>query len=91
MTNCVHPAVVQEALSQPFNNKELVRTRFLGIQANTSPLTYAELDQSEDLKCSDINEFAEEMARLRADKHLKIIGGCCGTDNLYMEEVARRL
>jgi S-methylmethionine-dependent homocysteine/selenocysteine methylase len=91
MTNCVHPTIVYEALSQPFNQKDLVQARFLGIQANTSPLSYAELDQAEDLKCSDIIAFADDMAHLKKDKHLKIIGGCCGTDDLYMEEVARRL
>lgn len=91
MTNCVHPTIAFEALSQPFNNNDLVRTRFLGIQANTSPLPYAELDMAEELKCSDMYQFADEMIRLRDNKHLKIIGGCCGTDNLYMEEVARRL
>ena len=29
MTNCVHPAVLYEALSQPFNATEVVRERFL--------------------------------------------------------------
>ena len=40
MANCVHPSVLFAALSQPFNQNELVRSRFLGLQANTSPLPY---------------------------------------------------
>jgi methionine synthase I (cobalamin-dependent) len=91
MTNCVHPTIVYEALSQPFNENETIRSRFLGIQANTSPLSYAELDHSQDLKSSEPIEFAEAMLRLYKDKQLKILGGCCGTDNRHMEEVAKRL
>ncbi|HWT77075.1 MAG TPA: homocysteine S-methyltransferase family protein [Mobilitalea sp.] len=91
MTNCVHPTIVYEALSQPFNHTDIVQSRFLGVQANTSPLSYAELDHSEDLKCSESAAFAEDMIRLRNDMHFKIMGGCCGTDNRHMEAVARRL
>lgn len=89
MTNCVHPSIVLEALSQPCNDKELVRKRFLGIQANTSPLSYAELDGAKDLHTSNPEEFANEMRKLQMNKGLKIFGGCCGTDNNYMELVAK--
>ena len=34
MTNCVHPCIVYEALAHNFNQTEVVRTRFIGIQAN---------------------------------------------------------
>jgi methionine synthase I (cobalamin-dependent) len=91
MTNCVHPTIAYQALSQPFNKNDMVQSRFLGIQANTSPLTYAELDNSVDLKCSEPIEFAEDMIRLKNEMHFKILGGCCGTDNLHMEAVASRL
>lgn len=91
MANCVHPSIVDAALSQPFNETKLVKTRFLGIQANTSPLPYSELDGAKDLKCSDPESFAEEVVRLKKNKGLKMIGGCCGTDNRHMEEIAKRL
>lgn len=91
MTNCVHPSIVYEALSQPFNQNALVRDRFLGIQANTSPLSYVELDESSDLKCSDPVQFAKDMLKLRDISNIKIFGGCCGTDNRHMEQVANRL
>lgn len=90
MTNCVHPRILYEALSQPFNCNETVYNRFWGIQANTSPLSYAELDGSVDLKCSEPEAFAEDMIRLREIGRIKIFGGCCGTDNRHMEQVARR-
>ncbi len=91
MTNCVHPGIVYQALSRPFNQNALVHSRFRGIQANTSPLSYAELDGSLDLKCSDPVQFAEEMMKLRRISSMNIFGGCCGTDGRHMEQVARRL
>lgn len=91
MTNCVHPQIVYEALCKPFNCNENVKKRFLGIQANTSKLLYDELDNSKDLKGSDVIEFAQDIINLRKINCMKIFGGCCGTDNNYMEQIARRL
>ena len=91
MTNCVHPSIVCRALIRSFNRNAMVRKRFLGIQANTSPLSYKELDGSVDLKCSEPEEFAEEMLKLLSIHPMKIWGGCCGTDNRHMECLARRL
>lgn len=91
MTNCVHPSIAYKALSQPFNQNEIIRKRFWGIQANTSPLSYAELDNAVDLKCSEPVTFAKEMRRLCSINPLKIFGGCCGTDNRHMECVAKEI
>ena len=91
MTNCVHPSIVCKALLQPFNRNETVRERFRGIQANTSPLSYAELDGAEDLHCSEPEDFAEEMLKLQRVADIKIWGGCCGTDCRHMACVARKL
>ena len=89
MANCVHPGILHRALSQPFNQTEMVKQRFLGIQANTSPLSYAELDGALDLKCSDPKVLAEEMIKLQDVADIKIWGGCCGTDARHMEEIAK--
>ena len=91
MTNCVHPRIVGKALTQPFNDCPIVKERFRGIQANTSPLSYEELDGSVDLKCSEPEEFAEEMINLLNVGKLQIWGGCCGTDNRHMDCVARKI
>jgi len=91
MTNCVHPRIVRKALLHSFNRNGLVGKRFRGIQANTSPLSYAELDGSADLKCSEPEVFAEEMLKLRDVSEFKIWGGCCGTDNRHVECVAQKL
>lgn len=91
MTNCVHPTVLNMALSHDFNRTDLVRKRFKGIQANTSPLSPEELDNSQDLKTSDAKEFAEEMFKLYKKFNIKVFGGCCGTDNTHMNEMAKIL
>ena len=52
--------------------------RFQGVQANTSPLPYAQLDGAADLHCTDPCALALEMEALGREMNLKIWGGCCG-------------
>lgn len=91
MTNCVHPTVLGKALSASFNKTKLVRERFCGIQANTSPLSPEELDNCSDLKSSNSVNLAVEMMKLEQYFIPKIFGGCCGTDNTHIEEIAKRI
>ncbi len=91
MANCVHPLITEEALSQPFNRNDTVKERFLGIQANTSPLPYKELDHSTEIKTTAPDPFADNILHLVQERHFKIIGGCCGTDNRHMEAIAQKL
>lgn len=91
MANCVHPDILYQALTKPCNDVPLVKKRFCGIQANTSPLSYAELDDSKDLKCSAPEDFADAMLRLTEIGNIQIWGGCCGTDNSHMECLAEKL
>lgn len=91
MTNCVHPSVVTEALNYEFNQTPEVRTRFQGIQANTSPLSPEELDHAKELMCSDPVALASKISELKELYDFKIYGGCCGTDGSHMEEIAKML
>lgn len=91
MTNCVHPVNVGKALAWDFNQTELVRTRFKGIQANASPLTPEELDNSCEIISSEPEELAKEMMKLKDQYGFQILGGCCGTDERHMEELAKRI
>ena len=91
MTNCVHPDIVYKALSHDFNRTEAVRRRFWGIQANTSPLPYEELDGCSDLKSSAPEALADSMMRLRDDFGFRIFGGCCGTNASHMRAAAKAL
>lgn len=91
MTNCVHPAILAEALDRPFNQTETVRNRFWGIQANTANLPYDQLEGSEELMGTEPKLLAEEMIKLKENYGLKVFGGCCGTDWRHMEFIAERL
>lgn len=91
VTNCVHPTVLHEALSQSFNQTDLVRERFLGIQCNTSPLSPEELDGAKELHTSPPDQLADEVMRLYRDFHLRLFGGCCGTNFSHLSAIANRL
>jgi S-methylmethionine-dependent homocysteine/selenocysteine methylase len=91
MTNCVHPSILREALSQPENRTELVRKRFCGIQANAACLEPDQLDSSEELKTSGAEELARHFVELHREFPMKIYGGCCGTDNTHLNEIALQL
>ncbi|OOM07418.1 homocysteine S-methyltransferase family protein [Clostridium saccharobutylicum] len=91
MTNCVHPEILNSALAQEFNVTSIVKNRFKGIQANTSKLCPEELDNSVELKTSDSISLANDIINLYNKFNLKIFGGCCGTDNTHIEEIAKRL
>lgn len=91
MANCVHPRILYSALNKKFNRTPLVKDRFGGIQANTSPLSPEELDNSIDLKSSDHIELANEIIKLNDLINLNIVGGCCGTDNTHISEIAKRI
>ncbi len=91
MTNCIHPAVVREVLSCDFNQNIHVKERFRGIQANTSALAPDLLDGSEALLGSEPKELAEEVVKLQDLMNLSICGGCCGTDDRHIKEIAKKL
>lgn len=91
MTNCVHPNIAYAALTCPLNNMPLVKQRFLGIQANTSELPYDKLDHAIELKTSTPEYLANCIMRLQSVQKLKIIGGCCGTNNKHMNAIADKL
>lgn len=89
MANCIHPNILYKALSCDFNNSLLVKKHFHGIQANTSDLSPEELDDSAELKCSNCMELAQSIRRLSEIISLKIIGGCCGTDDTHINQIAQ--
>jgi len=91
MTNCVHPAILKEALTQPFNQTPFVKKRFLGIQANTSPLPPEALDGASSLHVSDASDLADGIMSLSAVMDIKIYGGCCGTDGSHMAQIGQRI
>lgn len=91
MTNCVHPSILSKALSHSFNQTELIKKRFKGIQANAAALSLDELDGSDLLKSSAPEQLTEDMMALYDYINPKIFGGCCGTDKSHMESIAKAL
>lgn len=90
MANCIHPAVLGQALRQPFNQTDAVRARFCGIQANAACGSPSALDGSAQVHSTSPAELGDAFQSLCDYFPLKILGGCCGTDEAHIEEIARR-
>jgi len=83
--NCAHPDHFIDRLdrSPAVERIELLR-------ANASRASHAELDAAEELDDGDPAELAALYAALRRDHpHLRVLGGCCGTDARHIEAIAR--
>ena len=84
MVNCAHPTHFLSVLDGPGPWH-----RVLGIRANASTKSHAELDESEVLDDGDPLELAEEYLAIGERlPHLTVLGGCCGTDHRHVGSVA---
>lgn len=84
MINCAHPTHFEQALSAdaPWMN------RLLGVKANASTKSHAELDESETLDSGDPIDLGRRYRRLRETyPGLRILGGCCGTDDRHVAAI----
>ena len=91
MTNCVHPTNLIAALSHDKNKNRPQLKRFSGLQANASVLSPEELNNCSILHQGDFDTMITEMLFLQKHHGLKIFGGCCGTNDLFIERLAGRL
>jgi homocysteine S-methyltransferase len=73
------------------NGSSLVKQRLIGIQANTSSISPEELDDSSEIIIEDAETLIVDMLKLRHYHHLKIFGGCCGTDQRHIQQLTERL
>jgi len=84
--NCAHPDHFRRALevaSPAIGRLALLR-------ANASRASHAELDEAEELDDGDPVELGALYAELvRSHPHLRVLGGCCGTDARHIEAIAR--
>lgn len=90
MVNCVHPQIFDLAAKNDLGLKA-VEGRLVGLQANTSALSPEELDGSPELHSEDPNVFAENILSSLKTSHLRVVGGCCGTDSRHIDAIAKRL
>ncbi|MBN2428462.1 MAG: homocysteine S-methyltransferase family protein [Deltaproteobacteria bacterium] len=91
MINCTHASFARAALLQPTNSSPLVRQRIVGLLANTAALSPEKLDDSVSLVEEEPADFANTVAALHRDLGLKILGGCCGTDDQHIRALAAQL
>jgi homocysteine S-methyltransferase len=89
--SCVHPAVCREALRHQGTGQALVRRRLLGIKANTSTRSPAELAQLGQLDTEGPQQFVEDLLATGQEFGFQVLGGCCGTDQRHIECLADRL
>lgn len=81
MINCAHPTHFEATLAA--GGAWLERLR--GVRANASKRSHAELNEAPDLDAGDPGELgAQYRALLRRFPHIRIVGGCCGTDGRHI-------
>jgi homocysteine S-methyltransferase len=88
LINCTHPDFARTALAHPVNSSSQVRQRIMGVLGNTAALSPEALDGQEKLIEADPEHFAAAMLGLRRDFGLKVLGGCCGTDDRHIRCLA---
>jgi S-methylmethionine-dependent homocysteine/selenocysteine methylase len=91
MVNCVHPTVFEKGIGQEASISQNVIERIMGFQANTSAKRPEELDGLSYLDTAAPLEFAQSIVSLNKRFGIKILGGCCGTDNRHIEEIAKQI
>lgn len=91
MVNCTHASFFRSAFLHAAGVSDNVRERVIGLLANTAALAPEELDDSADLVEEPPERFGRSVAALHHDLGLRIVGGCCGTDDRHIRCLAREL
>lgn len=86
MVNCAHPDHFKTELAGDWTD------RIGGVRANASRMSHAELDEAEELDDGNPEEFGALYGQLAGKlKNLKVIGGCCGSDERHVGCAARHV
>lgn len=84
LVNCAHPTHFVDALEGAGE----WRSRILGVKANASTKSHAELDESETLDAGDPVDLGHRYRTLRQRlPAMRIMGGCCGTDHRHIAAI----
>lgn len=87
MINCAHPTHFEPAL----DNAERWLQRLIGVRANASTRSHAELNESTDLDDGNPAELGLQYRTLvQRHPHIRIVGGCCGTDSRHIASIGRQ-
>ena len=91
ITNCIHPTNLISALTSDLNKNRPELQRLVGLQANASILSPEELDNCTITQQNDFNIMIDEMNTLYNNFNFKIFGGCCGTNDIFIERLSKNL
>ena len=84
MVNCAHPTHFASVLEESDGWRE----RIVGLRANASTRSHAELDEADELDEGDPADLAARYAELRERlPRLNVLGGCCGTDHRHVAAI----
>lgn len=86
MVNCVFPTFIHPAEQSPD-----LFSRLVGIQANASSKDHDQLENAATLQQDSREEWIRLMLELNSRYGVKILGGCCGTDDTYIGGIAKGL
>lgn len=90
MINCAHPKHFIDELQKGQNEQWIMRIK--GIRANASCKSHAELDEATELDRGNPQEFGDEHKKLKHTfNQLNVFGGCCGTDDEHVLEIANQV
>ncbi len=86
MINCAHPS----HFSPVVDGDEPWKDRIHGLRANASKMSHAQLNDALELDAGDPEALGRDYAMLKARhlKYLNVFGGCCGTDDRHVEQMA---
>jgi homocysteine S-methyltransferase len=89
MIGCLYPTHAQTALQAlRAASPDLVK-RVRGLKTNASPLSPEELDKLNHLAATDVQIWVRDELACAREFDLAIPGGCCGTDERYIDALAR--
>jgi homocysteine S-methyltransferase len=86
MVNCAHPTHFAAALDAG----AAWTKRIAGLRANASKRSHQELNDAPDLDDGNPSDLGREHAELlRRHGHIRVLGGCCGTDHRHVAAIGR--
>ena len=91
LVNCTHATIFRTALLNKAHSSLHVRQRVVGLLANTAALEPEALDNRTDLVAEAPETFGRLLGSLHRDLGMKILGGCCGTDEHHIRSLAKHL
>ncbi len=91
LINCTHASIFRSALLHETHSSAQVRERVCGLLANTAALAPEELDNSDHLVEEAPEAFGRSVGDLKKELGMKLLGGCCGTDDRHIRQLAMRL